>query len=60
MKIEVRKFEDESPFRHECWAVLRDGRVAAYCMTPGVAESLWVILSLEVGQEAILRKRYFY
>ena len=46
MKIEVRRLETESPFRHICWAVLREGRVAAYCMTSEVAEALRVMLCL--------------
>ena len=51
MKIEVRRLEAESPFRHICWAVLREGRVVAYCMTPEVAEALCVILCL-MGDKA--------
>jgi hypothetical protein len=43
MKIEVRKLESDhsdNPFRVTVWAVLRNGKVCAFCFTPEVAEAL--------------------
>ena len=46
MKIEVKYLEDGGPFRSPCWAVTRNGLVAAYCFSSEVAESLRLILKL--------------